>query len=887
MNRSERRRQEKKRRKATVPDPQPLPAQDALDSALKHLATGNLPEAEKLCQHVLQADPDHPIALNMLGVIAHHVGKNDIAAELLSKAILNKPDYAEAHNNLGAILEKLGDADKAAASYRRAIALMPDFAKAHFSLGNALGGLGQTEEALASYQQAFAIKADYAEAYCNHGQALAELGRLEEAAASLNKAIAINPNIAEAHNNLGNVMKKLEKSEEAVGCYRRAIDIRPDYAEVYLNLGNTFNDLGETDEAISNFQKAIAINPEYVDAYTNLGNTYKNLERLEDAGDCYNKTLSIRPDYAEGHNNLGITYGELGQARDAVESYLKALAIKPEYAEAHGNLGNALRQLGKLDEAEESLRRAMDLNPDLPEVHNNLGSVLKDQKKLDQAMACFAKALDIKPDYVEAHSNMGNTYREMGRQDEAVESYQKALAINPDYTEGLNNLGSLYNELGQPVKAAEIYAKALDIKPDFAFAHSNLLMTEQYRLGHTSQSLFQLHSQWDERHAHQFRADRPVHGNNREPERKLRVGFVSPDLGRHPVGYFILAMLESLGNHDIETVCFSDRIGDEMTQQIKAAAGAWRDIYGESDEDLAKMIVSDGIDILIDLSGHSASNRLLVFARKPAPVQVAWAGYVGTTGLSAIDYLISDIYSTPEEDEPFYSEKVIRMPDGWLCYAPPAYAPEVGPLPFERNAGVTFASFSNPAKINEAVVSVWADVLKGVERSRLVLKFRGIDSGANAKRLTSMFQAEGVDPSRLILEGKSSHPELLARYNDVDIALDPFPYSGGLTTYEALWMGVPVITVAGETFASRHSLSHLSTVGLPELVARDHEDYVNLAVALAVDIERLADLRAGLREKMARSPICDGEKFSQGFAGLLRGIWRDWCMAQDRKSSRV
>ena len=254
---------------------------------------------------------------------------------------------------------------------------------------------------------------------------------------------------------------------------------------------------------------------------------------------------------------------------------------------------------------------------------------------------------------------------------------------------------------------------------------------------------------------------------------------------------------------------------------------------------------------------------------------------MGTTGLSAIDYLVSDVYLTHAEEEKFYSEQVVRMPDGWLCYEPPDYAPNVGPSPFEQNGFVTFASFNNGAKLNAEVLSLWARILNGVANSRLLTKYKGIDSASNVERLTTMFETEGIDRSRLDFEGRSPHADLLARYNDVDIALDPFPYSGGLTTLEALWMGVPVVTVPGETFASRHSLSHLSTIGLPELVARDQDNYLELVVALANNTDRLAGLRAALREKMANSPICDGKKFAEGFSTIMREIWRDWCLSQD------
>jgi predicted O-linked N-acetylglucosamine transferase (SPINDLY family) len=569
--------------------------------------------------------------------------------------------------------------------------------------------------------------------------------------------------------------------------------------------------------------------------------------------------------------------GHLPQAEDI---YQQILQVDPEHPVALHMLGVIAHHMGKNDIVVDLISRAVAIAPDYVDAHNHLGNALRYFGKLDEAVASYHKALALEPNYADAHSNLGITFKDLGKLDEAVASYHKALAFEPNHAYAHNNLGNVLKDLGRLDEAVASYHKALGIKPDYVQARSNLLLTEQYRLGHNTQTLYELHREWDERHGREFRAAWPEHRNIPEPDRRLRIGFVSPDLRRHPVGYFIVGLLENLSENEIETVCYSDHIDDDLTGRIKAATDVWRNVRGTSDENLIKTILDDEIDILFDLTGHSANNRLLVFARKPAPLQVTWAGYVGTTGLSAIDYLVSDIYSTREDEEEYYSENIIRMPDGWLCYAPPDYAPEIGPLPRKRNSGITFGSFSNSAKINQEVVSVWAKILHGVADSCLLLKSRSINSIANTELLMAMFEAEGINQSRLMLEGHSPHAELLARYNDVDIALDPFPYSGGLTTYEALWMGVPVITVPGETFASRHSLSHLSTIGLPELVARNRDDYVKLAVGLANDGSRLASLRAELREKMAGSPICDGEKFAADFATIMRDIWCNWCLSK-------
>ena len=363
----------------------------------------------------------------------------------------------------------------------------------------------------------------------------------------------------------------------------------------------------------------------------------------------------------------------------------------------------------------------------------------------------------------------------------------------------------------------------------------------------------------------------PSNANHRHDQ--LRLGFLSPDLGRHPVGFFLVCVLQSLSQQRQKTVCYSTRIiKDSLTHRLQSAASHWRDVNGLSNERLAEQICADGIDILFDLAGHTGGNRLLVFARKPAPLQITWIGYEGTTGLSAMDYLLADRYMIPEGRECFYREQVLRMPEGYVCYDPPQGAPPVGPLPAWERGEVTFGSFNNLAKITPEVVKVWAGILRRLPKGQLVLKYRGLGNASVQQRYRELFAGCGVDPGRLSLQPPSSYGEYLAAYQQIDVALDPFPFSGSATTCEALWMGVPVITCPGETFASRHGLSHLSNIGLRETIARTFDEYVELAVSLGGDLPRLAALRAGSREQMAASPLCDGQRFAADLMTLCAGV---------------
>ena len=425
--------------------------------------------------------------------------------------------------------------------------------------------------------------------------------------------------------------------------------------------------------------------------------------------------------------------------------------------------------------------------------------------------------------------------------------------------------------------AVASYLQALELKPDFATARSNLLFALQYRAGVTLSELAEAHAEYDRLHAAPLRITWRPHENIRDSGRRLRLGFVSADFGWHPVGYFLIRPLENLDPAQCHVACYHDRATkDDLTLRFQSAAVTWRDVFGLSDEQLTERIRADRMDVLFDLTGHTAHDRLLTFARKPAPIQITWAGYVGTTGLAAMDYLLADRWEVPVAAEPYYREHVLRMPEGYVCYEPPACAPPVCPLPALARGAVTFGSFNNPAKITPQVVDVWARILSRLPGSRLALKYRGLASPSVSSGLAALFAKRGIDPARVEFLGWSGHRELLAAYSQVDLALDPFPYNGGLTTCEALWMGVPVITCPGETFASRHSLSHLSNIGLTETIAQSLDEYVELAVSLAGDLPRLATLRAGLRERMAASPLCDGKRFAANLMTLLRGVWREW-----------
>jgi protein O-GlcNAc transferase len=821
---------------------QPMSIAAALDFAVRHHQAGNLQTAESIYRQILQFESDNPEALHLLGVIAYQQQRHETAITLIARALARKPDFADAHSNLGNALREAGRLAEAEKSFRQAIAVNPKFAMAHYNLGNILMTLERFDEASQSFERAISANPRLTEAYTNRGIALKELGRLKEAEAS----------------------------------YRKALSLKPDLAIVHFNLGNTLLEMGCPDKAAASYEHALKLAPGYTEARLNLGAVFRDLGRIEEAADCYKLAVADAPENAEALVNYGAVLRELGKPDEAENCYRQALQLSPDAGLAHFNLGNALRDQGRLDEAVASFERALTLCPDSLVMYSNLGNTLRDQGRLEESVQVYRKALERDPENVEALVNLGNGLKETGRFEEAISCYEKALQLRPQMPEAHYNLGTVYQDQCRMEEAVSCYRRTLELKPDHAVAHSNLLMNLQYDPDITPEDLLRESRDWERRQLAGITL-MPAPATSADPERRLRIGYVSGDFRRHPVGYFLDGVLASHDREHFEIFCYANQsYGDDLTDRLRDNAGQWRVIFGQNDDAVARQIRQDAIDILIDLSGHTARNRLLVFGRKPAPLQATWAGYVGTTGLSAMDYLISDPCETPEGTDDWYVESVIRLPDCYVCYSPPEYAPPVASLPARKNRFPTFGCFNNLAKINRPVMDLWIRLLQEIPDARLQLATKALGDPDVRERIRTIFSSGGVE-DRVVFSGMVPHRELLARYGQVDIALDPFPYSGGLTTLEGLWMGVPAITLGGERFASRHSLSHLTAVGLPEFIVSDQASYSAAAVSLARDLPRMEGLRLGLRERMRTSPLCDTRRFTLNLEQAYRTMWRRWC----------
>lgn len=833
-------------------EPSGISTRNQIARAVQHHNKGELAQAEAIYNAVLQDYPNDPDALHFLGLLKHQMGKSKEGVQQLQKSVAARPGDKNIVMDLGNTLVALEDFDNAIISYQKALKIEPEDANTHYALGLACLGAESYDDALESFE----------------------------------RATALDDNFAEAHNNKGNALVKLEKYDEAIISCERAIELKPSYHHAFNSLGYTYLRDRNFDKAVEYLEKAIEILPGYLEAIMNLGQAREYLEQFEEAIRCYRRALKINPKEAKAHNNIGSIYLKQKLSGLARPEFQKAIELKPDLENATYALCQIYRKEAKMADAITAVEKLIDIDPENAAPHGLASNLRLDMGEHEIAIDHLLSAIELsEADHDSLHIQIGQSYIKLADYDKAIKHFEEALKISPDSYFAYANYAGLWYAVGDTEKGREYYKKSAELNPVSSAPYPAQIFGESYQLGQTTKSLYKMHSDWNAAYGKSSSDNWLSHDNSRIPERLLRVGFVSGDFGRHPVGYFIVGLLENLSKTKIKTYCYQNRHNDDLTLEIFNATDAWRDVRSTSDEDMIEEIQEDKIDILFDLSGHTSGGRLSVFARKPAPIQVTWAGYIATTGLESIDYLLSDIYSTPLDEEVYYSEKIIRMPDGWLCYKPPEYAPKVGPLPAAKTQVITFGSFNNPNKINPEIVSVWANVLEAVPNSQLLLKYSGLDSVVQKNRVSAVFKECGIDLTRVIFEGAAPHIELMRRYEAVDIALDTYPYSGGLTTFEALWMGVPVISLPGDTFASRHSQSHLSTIGLPELVAKDKDDFVTIAANLAGDIDKLETLRKNLRPMMKASPSCDAALFAKNFEVLMRDIWRKWCLEPVDRSS--
>ena len=769
------------------------------------------------------AAPADPLAAAYLKAVElHRAGRLPEAYEAFTRVLAVNPKHPDANHGMGLLAHQTGNHEAAARFIGRAIEALSTKANYHSNLGIVLLALGRPAEAVESHRRALKRSPDAPEVLTNLGIALVELGRAEEAAQM----------------------------------HHRATVQRPTFAPGFANRGRALSALGRHKDAVISLEKALALHPDYLDAHVWLGDALARQDELEAAASSYRTALRINAHHAAGHLGLAEVLARAGKTEAAADNYRAAIYVQPT-APAYAGLARQLAKLGKPADASEAYRMALRLAPDDPAIAAELAALVpvaagetapsRELSELEREEAQYRVAISVTPDNAVAFNNLAGTLMSLGRLDEARSYYRKALERDPGYFAAWSELLFLDNYIGdrpvgELVAEAVAYGKAIDgaVTP------------------------------------------RRNHANVADARRRLRVGLVSADLRRHPVGRFLEAVAASIDPSQIELVVYSTaKSSDEVTERMRKIIPQWHDAGQWDDTRLDEAIRADRIDILLDMSGHTAHNRLKVFAGKPAPIAATWLGYFATTGLEAIDYVLCNDWVVPIVEEDQWVEKPWRLPETYLCFTPPNVAVPMAQPPMLQNGYVTFGSANNINKLNDATARCWADVLKAVPASKLLLRSTHLADERVAEEVRARFGAFGIDGERLILEGaRTDYADHLSQYNRVDIALDPFPYAGGTTTVEALWMGVPVLTLKGDRYVAHMGESILHNVGVPDWIAADVADYATKAATFAADATALKTLRQNLRHRLATSPLMDAPRFARNLETAFRQMWVKWCEEQ-------
>lgn len=663
-------------------------------------------------------------------------------------------------------------------------------------------------------------------------------GKQQEAIAVMQNILAKTPMDPEVLQKAGLFYKEIGDYQQALLQFEHYVEIKKNDANAYNEIGCLYQELGIFDDAIVHHEKAIEIQSDFYMAFNNIGNAYSATRKPELAEQAYKKAIEIKPDYAVAYNNLGLALIAQGQFKDATSAFDKAIEIDSTFALAYNNLANALQGL----------------------------------KEHDKAITNLEKAYSLEPDNVGILNNLGVAYSQSSLYTKSIEYYEKALKLDPKYGDVYQNIGISLEGLGRFNEAANYFKKALEIDPENDFAYTGYLFCLNYNTDLKEETIFEEHQKWGKSLITETSPSRKFNYNHA----KLRIGYLSPDLRAHPVSFFIESIFEHHDNNHFDTYVYHDHLlSDKVTQVLQQHVENWRDVARLKDNELAKKILDDEIDILVELAGHTATNRMKILANRIAPIQINYLGYPNTTGLHTIDYRITDHWADPEGlTEKLHTEKLYRLPDGFLCYKPPVNSPDIHPVPAINNHNITFGCFNNSKKINAKVIKVWASVLNQVKGSRLILKSQQYKDEKLKDYFLSIFNKHNIESSRIEFISKSedfyNHLDL---YNRIDIALDPFPYNGTTTSCEALWMGVPVIALCGNVHRGRVGFSLLSQLDLAdELCCDDTDEYIKRAVELANDVDQLINYRHSLRQQIKESSLTNGKIFTKALEEFYQSV---------------
>jgi len=677
---------------------------------------------------------------------------------------------------------------------------------------------------------------------------------------------------------LGTIYTVQGRNSEAILALKRAVRLSPDDFDAWNSLGVNHKAVGDRQEAVADFRAAIRANSLCAEAYSNLGMALQDLGQSDDAVSCCSEAIKIRPDYAEAYNNLAIALLSMGRVDEALLNVARAVELRPNYSDALANFALALQKSGRSVESVNKyneLEKIIDFNF---EQYKNFGDALFSAQQFEKSIEIYNISISANPTDDTIYYRLGIVYQAIRNYEMAVKSTLKATELNPNSYDAFNSLGNIYRVVGRPFDAVRAYSQAIELNSNFLEPHSSMVFTMQYCKNYNH--VEKLQSACD----YGYKLNKPIYDHNiseAEVDKKtLRIGFVSPDFREHPIGYFFenfMTVLRAQSDESLSLYVYAtSNKSDDLTNRIKSVSHKWTLAVNLTDLELANEIFDDQVDVLIDLSGHTANNRLAMFALKPAPIQASWQGYFATTGLDTMDYFLGDPWLAPPCEDELFVEKIWRLPETNACFSAPTPDVQISPLPARSLGYVTFGCFNHLAKLDPAVLSLWVKILKSVPHSRLFLKNGQLGDASVCLNLRNQFTAEGVPLDRLYFEGFSPRTEYLEAYNQIDISLDPFPYPGGTTSIESLWMGTPVLTMKGNNYLSRVGESIAQNAGLSDWIAVDEADYLTKAIEFSSNLETLQAISLGLRDSVLKSPLFDAPRLAGHFEDAMWGMWKNY-----------
>lgn len=851
------------------------PTQQEIDHIVQLHEHGEHARMEQASLAVLERYPESALAWSVMGMALQIQGKDAVPA--LQKAAALAPDDAEAHFRLANAHLDNGQPELAVPGLLRALEIAPGYAEALSRLGDALQAQGHLKEAAECYRGALEIEPSLLTALAGKGDIQQAQGHYQAAQASYQQALALAPEAAELHRKLGDLHVLLNRPDAAMRSYAAALQSEPGNAMAHGGMGNVLFRLDRNAEAAISYRKATAQPTALATHYHGLGLSLHATGQTDEAEQAYRQAIAMDATMAAPMLHYADLLRETRRPEPAIAVYQAALLLEPDNINTLNNLGMAFQDSGQVEQALASFRQILQLQPDNAVTHNNIAAVLNDMGQPAAALESCRHAVKLGPKSASAHLNLGTCLMELSRLDEAVKSFETVIRLDPKNRRAYVNISSTLARLGRIDQAIAISRTAIKINPDWDELHSNLLFYLTHSQDADPRSLFSEHLQYADHFEAPLRASWPVHGNTRDPERRLRIGFVSADLYNHAVANFITPVLEHLAQSPhLQIFVYANSFHDDaVSRHLHGLVSVWRQVEKLTHGELAQLITSDAIDILIDLSGHTGFNRLPALARKPAPLQATWIGYPGTTGLQAVDYYLTDrYYSPPGELDDQFTEKLVRLPAS-APFLPSPDAPPVSPAPALANGHITYGSFNRASKLNRATIARWCALLRRVPDAKMVLA--AMPNQHTNDTIRAWFVSEGIDAGRLTFHPYGNMRDYLALHATVDVCLDTYPYTSGTTGLHALWMGVPTLTMVGPTLPGYVTASMLAHAGLSDFIAYDEEEFFRKGCQLARNPGVLAELRPQMRERMSNGANGQPGLIAKGLELAFRKMWRTWC----------